>query len=1095
MSNREQSVPSQPTPAVRNTAGKGDGTTPQGQDGPASDAALREYRDKNYNQLLPIMDEKFNREKEKNEKLKELKARLNFEGCSGTSRSPRQKLRVKEDSVFRRLGSDGKSVSARLGNHNRHSRSRYTEVSQKVRKARVDIRSRDPGRRSQAEKRTIYPGHGCVKSGEIIWPIGQIQLLVGIGDEEHSASAWMNFIVIMSLSPYNRIIGRPGVRKLQEVSSTAHEMLKIPVEGGVITLKSSRLIPLECALVTRPKETPRAPKPMVEERVKVAINPEYPEQTVMTISTLTKEGRDKLCNLLQRSLDIFAWKPEDMTGIPIHIEEHCLNVREGCLLVRQKKRGQTTDINQTIKEVRKLVEAGIMKKVYYHDWLSNRVMIQMVKDDEEQIAFITSQGIFCYTKMPFGLRNAGATYQRLVDKAFHKQIGRNVEVYVDNLVIKSRTKDEIVRDIETFKTLREVNMKLNPKKCTFGVEEGMFLGYKVNTNGMKKSDFRWTAEAEEAFKQMKQLIAELPMLAAPIEKEALRGPELKYTSMEKLVMALVYAIKGKILADFIVERPEEDSPDNLMEVEDELPELWVLFTDESSCTDGSGAGLKLINLEGMEFTYALRFRFDATNNEAEYEALIAGIRIAEQMGVKNLQANVDLRLVANQVNETYVAKEADMIRYLEKVRTLTNNFEAFSIRQVPRSKNKKADVLSKITSTSFAHLSKQVLVEELKENSISEREVLAVVVEEEDTWMTLILKYLAEGVLPADEKKARAIRRKSCRFAIIKGTLYKKSFLGPWLRCVGPLQANYVLREIHEGSCSMHAGTQSVVAKALGTGYYWPTMHEDARILIRACQGCQIHKSVQRNPQYKLTPITSPWPFYKWGIDIAGPFSEGPEKVKNLIVAIDYFTKWIEAKSLATIIDSQIKKFVWENVVCRFGLPEEIISDNEKQFRDNPFKDWCEKLCIRQHFASVKHPQTNGLVERANRSLEIGMPTLRTTKVDSVQNNDALEINLDLLEERREEAAIRKAKSKAKMEKYYNSKVRNTSFKPGDLVYRNNDASRAKDTGKLGPKWEGLYVVTEVLGNGAYKIRDRDGKQLPRTWNISDLKKCYIHKM
>ncbi|GJV07193.1 reverse transcriptase domain-containing protein [Tanacetum coccineum] len=520
----------------------------------------------------------------------------------------------------------------------------------------------------------------------------------------------------------------------------------------------------------------------------------------------------------------------------------------------------------------------------------------------------------------------------------------------------------------------------------------------------------------------------------------------------------------------------------------------------------------------MEFTYALRFRFDATNNEAEYEALIAGLKIAEQMGVKNLQANVDSRLVANQVNGTYVAKENDMVRYLEKVKTFINNFKAFSIKQVPRSENKKADALSKIASTSFAHLSKQVLVEELKEKSISTMEVLAVVEEEGDTWMTPIFKYLMDGTLPAEVKKARAVKRKSWRFSIINGTLYKKSFLGPWLRCVGPLQANYVLREIHEGSCSMHAGTRSVVAKALRIGYYWPTMHEDARKLIRACQDCQVHRPVPRSPQQKLSPITSPWPFYKWGIDIAGPFPEGPGKVKFLIVAIDYFTKWIEAKPVATITGNQIKKFVWDNIVCRFGLPGEIISDNGKQFQDNPFKDWCEKLCIRQHFAFVKHPQTNGLVERANRSLgegikarldersknwieelphvlwahrtmikssngdtpflltygteavipsEIGMPTLRTTEVDLVQNDEALEINLDLLEERREQAAIREAKSKSKMERYYNSKVRSISFKPGDLVYCDNEASHVEDTWKLGPKWEGPYEVTEALGKGA----------------------------
>ncbi|GJX39228.1 reverse transcriptase domain-containing protein [Tanacetum coccineum] len=621
---------------------------------------------------------------------------------------------------------------------------------------------------------------------------------------------------------------------------------KDPGRRGNNHLKSSRLVPQECAMVSGPEGTPSATKPITEERVKVAINPEYPEQTVMIGSTLTEEGRNKLCGLLQRNLDIFAWKPADMTGVPRHITKHCLNVREGCSPVRQKKRGQAADRNQAIQEeVGKLMEAGIMKEVHYHDWLSNPIMVK--KHDE---------------RMPRKPINDWWI-------TFHKQIGKNLEVYVDDLVIKSRTEDKIVRDIEeTFKTLKEINMKLNPKKCTFGVEEGMFLGYKVNTRGLKvcpdkvdavlslpspkclkdvqklnrklaslnrflaksaekslpffktlkkctkKSDFHWTTEAEEAFKQMKQLIAELPMLMAPMEKEelivylaaakrrALRGPKLNYTSMEKLVLALVHAskrlkryfqahkiivvmdqpiqqilsrpevagrlqkwsielgeyaihyrprvsVKGHILADFIVERPEDNSSDTPMETEEELPELWILFTDGSSCTDGSGAGLILTNLEGMEFTYALRFRFDATNNEAEYEALIDGLRISEQMGVKNLQANVDSRLVANQVNGTYVAKEADMIRYLEKVRALTGSFKAFSIKQIPRSENKKVDALSKIASTSFAHLSKQVLVEELKEKSINEVEILAVVEEEGDTWMTPLFKYLAEGTLLA----------------------------------------------------------------------------------------------------------------------------------------------------------------------------------------------------------------------------------------------------------------------------------------------------------------------------------------------------------
>ncbi|GJZ85270.1 hypothetical protein Tco_0650609 [Tanacetum coccineum] len=126
---------------------------------------------------------------------------------------------------------------------------------------------------------------------------------------------------------------------------------------------------------------------------------------------------------------------------------------------------------------------------------------------------------------------------------------------------------------------------------------------------------------------------------------------------------------------------------------------------------------------------------------------------------------------------------------------------------------------------------------------------------------------------------------------------------------------------------------------------------------------------------------------------------------------------------------------------------------------------------------------------------EIVMPTLRTAEVDLVQNSEALEINLDLLEERREHAAIHEVKSKAKMEKYYNSKVYNTTFRPGDLVYHSNEASRAEEVGKLGLKREGPYEVTKALRRGAYKLRDRDGKQLSQTWNVRNLKKSYVHEM
>nr|GEW38985.1 reverse transcriptase domain-containing protein [Tanacetum cinerariifolium] len=376
-------------------------------------------------------------------------------------------------------------------------------------------------------------------------------------------------------------------------------------------------------------------------------------------------------------------------------------------------------------------------------------------------------------------------------------------------------------------------------------------------------------------------------------------------------------------------------------------EPWTLFMDGSSCVDGSGAGLILTSLKGTEFTYALRFQFAASNNEAEYEALIAGLWIAAQMGVQNVYASVDSKLVANQVLGAYVAKEENMIKYLEKVKSLVSDFTNFSINQVPRSKNTKADALSKIASTSFTHLSKQFLIEILKEKSIQEKEVTTVV------------------------EEARKLRINARQYKLLEGVLYRRSFLTSWLRCVGPLQADYVIREIYEGSCSMHAGPRSVMAKAVRLGYYWPTMHQDTRDMIRTCNDCQIHRPVTRSLQQPLTPITALWPFYKWGIDIAGPFPEGPE-------------------------------------------------------------------------------------------------------------------------ERRERAAIREAKAKLKMTKYYNARVRGVTFRPGDFVYHSNDASHDVNGKKLGPKWEGPYEVMEALGFRAYKLRYVDGTVLLRTCNVANLKNCYL---
>nr|XP_043616181.1 uncharacterized protein LOC122588107 [Erigeron canadensis] len=330
------------------------------------------------------------------------------------------------------------------------------------------------------------------------------------------------------------------------------------------------------------------------------------------------------------------------------------------------------------------------------------------------------------------------------------------------------------------------------------------------------------------------------------------------------------SIKGQVLADFLAEVPityttnkrKAESVIKKDEMEEsDHKETWKLFTDGASSADGSGAGLILTNPDGQEFTYALRFEFKASNNAAEYEALLAGLRIAKQMKVEHIHACVDSQIVAFQVDGTYEAKEPIMKKYLEKVRQIRQSFKSFRIQNVSRGRNKIADALSKLASTSFAHLTKEVLVEKLKKSSIEEEIVIAPVEEEGQTWMTPIVEYLTSGLLLANKEEAWKIRIKAPQYTLRDEGLYRKSYLGPLLKCVGPNQAKAVIKEIHQGCCGAHAGPRMVVAKITKVGYYWPSMHNDTLKAIQTCESCQIHATVPKAPKSELIPVTAAWPF------------------------------------------------------------------------------------------------------------------------------------------------------------------------------------------------------------------------------------------
>ncbi|XP_071727783.1 uncharacterized protein [Rutidosis leptorrhynchoides] len=265
------------------------------------------------------------------------------------------------------------------------------------------------------------------------------------------------------------------------------------------------------------------------------------------------------------------------------------------------------------------------------------------------------------------------------------------------------------------------------------------------------------------------------------------------------------AVKGQVMADYLAEISGE------LEVINErtalklvMDETWDLFTDGASCAEGAGTGLVLASPSGEEHTYALRFNFDVTNNEAEYEALLDGLNIARKMNITKLRAFTDSQLVANQFNGSFEAHDSSMQKYLQLLKESAERFEYFELAQVPRSQNKKADALSKLDALTFSHFQKQVWVEELPNKSIDNDLTVASVKEEQPNWMEPILQYIRGDVLPNDKREARLVRERAPMYIIQNDILYRKSYCGPMMRCVGPIEADMTVEEVYSGSCALH---------------------------------------------------------------------------------------------------------------------------------------------------------------------------------------------------------------------------------------------------------------------------------------------------
>ncbi|RVX06105.1 hypothetical protein CK203_018633 [Vitis vinifera] len=457
--------------------------------------------------------------------------------------------------------------------------------------------------------------------------------------------------------------------------------------------------------------------------------------------------------------------------------------------------------------------------------------------------------------------------------------------------------------------------------------------------------------------------------------------------------------KGQVMADFVLEYSRR--PDQHHESGEQ--EWWILRVDGASRSSGSGVGLLLQSPTGEHLEQAIRLGFSASNNEAEYEAILSGLDLALALSVSKLRIYSDSQLVVRHVQKEYEAKDSRMARYLAKVRSTLQQFTEWTIEKIKRANNGRADALAGIAASLPIREAILLPIHVQANPSVTENSTCnSIEADQADDqeWTHDIAEYLRTGTLPEYPKRAHKIRVQAARFTLIGGHLYKRSFTGPYLRCLG------IQRPMGHG----HSGTP--------------------------------------------------------------PSSTRPKKF--LLVATDYFSKWVEAEAYASIKDKDVTKFVWKNIVYRFGIPQIIIADNGPQFDSIAFRNFCSELNIRNSYSTPRYPQSNGQAEATNKNssqcleekagasqrevvipTEIGLPTIRTDAAKQRDADTELGRNLDWADEVRESASIRMADYQQRASAHYNRKVRPRNFKNGTLVLRKVFENTAEvGAGKFQANWK-----------------------------------------
>ncbi|KAL0337680.1 UNVERIFIED_CONTAM: Transposon Tf2-12 polyprotein [Sesamum calycinum] len=403
----------------------------------------------------------------------------------------------------------------------------------------------------------------------------------------------------------------------------------------------------------------------------------------------------------------------------------------------------------------------------------------------------------------------------------------------------------------------------------------------------------------------------------------------------KSPMFLKKAVKGQFLADFLVDHPMpaewellDDLPDeDVLVIEVTLP--WKIYFDGASHKQGAGAGVVFVTSEGEVLPYTFTLTHNCSNNVAEYHALILGLEIAVDAKQLPLKVYGDSQLVVNQLLGLYEVKKPELLPYHNYAKRVMGWLGDVELEHLPRKDNKQADALAKLASTL----------------SMTDKEAHIPICK---SWV--IPPILAMMRMTCSKKKKitsrrRRIdtRRRATRFIYYKGTLYRRSFDGIFLRCLSDNKKVQAMEETHSGVCGAHQSGPKLHFRIKRMGYYWPTMVKDCIDYARRCQACQFHANLIHQPPEPLHPTVASWPFDARGLDVVGPLMKSFGGHLYILAATDYFSKWAEAIPLKEVKKENVADFIRTHIIYRYGVPRYIIADNGKPFCNSLIDKLCQK--------------------------------------------------------------------------------------------------------------------------------------------------------